>query len=142
MYSIEYLAEYSRLHSQLGQQGWAPASFDPEKWIEADFGSLKRVLKIATQGRGSGGEWTTLYKLWYENDNGASYVVGYDGQETVFTGNSDSNTVVTNDIEPSFEGRKVRLFPQSSVGDIVLRWELYGQHVETYGIFSECTHSY
>lgn len=44
----------------------------------------------------------------------------------VFTGNSDAETIQVNFILPAFHARYVRIHPQSWIGRICIRVELYG----------------
>ena len=131
-YNDGFHPRFSRLHTQLGSGSWTPSNADPNPYIEADFGSVKLVKKVAIQGRAGNAEWVTTYKLSHETTTGDFVDVSgpYDDEAIVFVGNSDSDTVVTNNVEPNVETRRLRLHPLSASNANSLRWEVYGQHIE------------
>ena len=138
-YNEAYLASFSRLHTQLGPGSWTLTSSKPNPYIEADFGSVKLVKKVAIQGRAGNNEWVTTYKLSHETTTGEFVdVAGYDGQATVFVGTFDRHSVVTSDVEPNVETRRLRLHPITYSRFKSLRWEVYGTHIALEGIFM-CT---
>ena len=110
-----------------GVAGWEANTVDPGEYIQADFGELKRVQKIATQGSGGSGKWVTSYSLHYSTD-GVTYVAvqADDGTgDRVFVGNVDSWTAVENSFNVLMT-RYVRLYTISNRNGNGLRWELYG----------------
>ena len=137
-YNEAYLASFSRLHAHIGAGSWTPTASDPNPYIEADFGSVKLVKKIAFQGRAGNDEWVTTYKLSHETTTGDFVDVSgpYDDEAIVFVGNSDSDTVVTSNVEPNVETRRLRLHPLSASNANSLRWEVYGRHIEFDGNLS------
>ena len=114
----------SRLHSGAF---WRPASEAVGEFVQADLGALKRIEAIATQGHPAHARWVTSYKFAHSVDDVTyDYVMNADDGERVFSGNSDSNTVVVNDVSPSIVARYVRLYPQTYQQLISVRWEVYG----------------
>ena len=109
--------------------GWQAAVASVGEYIQADFGTVRRVEKVKTQGWFSNAiyYWVTSYRFAYSTD-GTSYtfVSNPDGSDTVFTGNTDHNTVVQNDFNPALVARYVRLHPQTWNRAIALRWDVTG----------------
>ena len=133
-----FLPQFSRLHTQLGPGSLTPTTYDPNPYIEADFGSVKLVKKVAIQGRAGNNEWVTTYKLSHETTTGDFVDVSgpFDDEAIVFVGNSDRDTVVTSNVEPNVETRRLRLHPLSASNANSLRWEVYGRHIEFDGNIS------
>ena len=106
---------------------WASGSISIGQFIQADLGTVRRVEKVATQGRQDYDMWVTSYKFAYSVD-GVTYtfVVECDGSERVFTGNTDRDTVVENELETAVAARFVRIHPQTFYQHPALRWEVYG----------------
>ena len=98
--------------------------------FQANFGEVKRVETIATQGRPSRAyaQWVTSYKFAYSVTDVEPYIFTLDPacNEKVFDGNTDQNSVVNHDLETTVEARCVRLYPQTWEAHISLRWEVYG----------------
>ena len=107
--------------------GWASGSISVGQFIQADLGTVRRVEKVATQGRQAFDQWVTSYRFSHSVD-GVTYtfVVECDGSERVFTGNSDRETVVEHVLETAVAGRFVRIHPQTYYDRPSLRWEVYG----------------
>ena len=134
-YNDGFHPRFSRLHTQLGPGSLTPTTYDPNPYIEADFGSVKVVKKVAIQGRAGNAEWVTTYKLSHETTTGDFVDVSgpYDDEAIVFVGNSDSDTAVTSNVEPNVETRRLRLHPITYSRFKSLRWEVYGTHVALQG---------
>ena len=114
---------FSALYNQAGE------------WIGVDFRSIRHIERVATQGRaachswahihGCHNQWVTSYKIAYSFDNSFyQYTTNSDGSDQVFTGNTNRDTVVANDV--FFTARYARLYVQSWSGHISIRWEFYG----------------
>ena len=120
----------SRLHTtpDAGGEGcWVSASDSIGQFIQADLGTVRRVEKIAIQGRGVYDMWVTSYKVAYSVD-GLMYhfVVNYDGSERILPGNTDRSSVVETPLESAVAARFVRVYPQTWIAQITMRWEIYG----------------
>ena len=111
---------------------WSPRPNDVAgEWIQVDFGTARQIQSVATQGRHENrpyfNNWVTSYKFSHSDDGSSfSYVLDSTGGERNFTGNTDRDTVVTNDLNPPITARYFRLVVQTWNRAIGLRWELYG----------------
>ncbi|XP_033100929.1 lactadherin-like, partial [Anneissia japonica] len=132
--SSEYLnslgAHRGRLNtvSDAGGFGaWAAANNDPDPWIQADLGSVKRVVGVITQGRSDGNQWVKTYKVNYST-NGSIFtpVLGTNGQVEIFSANSDRNTEVKNIFRSVVYAQFIRINPITRQKHISLRFELLG----------------
>ena len=111
-------------------------SFNVRCLLQVDFAVVKYVTKIATQCRGYNPDHAnvhcvTSYTVNVKISEEATYtaVCGTDSCPQLFTGNSDTgnrDTVVTNDFDWPIAARFVRLYPQSWLHWMAMRWELYG----------------
>ena len=120
----------SRLNTAAGggyTGAWSSASNSQGQYIQADLGTVRRIESIATQGRQDSGQWVQTYRFTYSVD-GSSYTAIADeqGSDVIFTGNTDSNTIVTNDLETAIVARYVRLYPMSWYSHMSMRWDVYG----------------
>jgi hypothetical protein len=102
---------------------WSAHVNDTQPWIQVDLVNLTTVTSVATQGRSDVVQWVKTYSLQYGWN--LTHFVDY-GNGTIFTGNSDQNTVVTNVLDPPITARYIRLLPKTWEGHISLRLELYG----------------
>ena len=123
----------SRLHTQRNDDGndgrgaWRADSNTVGEYIQADFGQLQRIQAVATQGRADTNYWVTSYKFAYSTEGVTyDYVTSDDGSDRVFAGNSDRNTVVEHSFDVPIIARFVRLYPQTYVIYMALRWKVYG----------------
>ena len=93
---------------------------------------MKQIEAIATQGHPEYLRWVTSYKFAYsvvDDDVMYDYVMNADDDtsERVFSGNSDGDMVVVNDVSPPIAAaRYVRLYPLTYELKVALRWEVYG----------------
>jgi len=119
-----YSAHSARLHgkSKTGY-GWCTKTNTAQDWIQVDLGKPTQVTAVATQGSNLKTYWVTSYTLQYSNDG--TKFTAYQGGK-VFTGNSDYDTVVKNDLKPAIHARYIRLTPKAYHSWKMLRMELYG----------------
>lgn len=117
----------SPTHSGLHEaSAWTALTSDAAPWIEADFGAVYVIEKVAIKGRATTGEYVSAFTLSYALDSGAMRPVnGSDDRETVFSGNVDDVTIVYNDIVPSVSASRLRLHPLTHVGAVSLNWEVF-----------------
>ena len=92
---------------------------------------VKYLTKVATQCRGDHPQCVSSYYVMVASaaDDVFTAVCGTESCPQLFTGNedtSDLDAVVTNDFDWPIAARFVRLNPQSWIGWISLRWEVYG----------------
>ncbi|XP_076328320.1 mucin-5B-like isoform X2 [Tachypleus tridentatus] len=110
-----------------GNSAWSAEYLSTDQWIQVDLQELQDVTGVITQGSPLQPEWVTAYKVSYSRDNVAfSVVKSPDGSETVFTGNNDQNTPVTNKFDEPLKVRFVRIIPFQWKGWISLRLEILG----------------
>ncbi len=85
------------------------------EWMQIDLGANKTITGVVTQGRAnfSAGQYVTSYKVEYSSD-GTNW--SWVDNENVFTGNSDSNTKVTNTFTTSVLARYIRIYPETFFG--------------------------
>lgn len=98
--------------------------------MKVDLGAITNVNQVATQGRyGAYAQWVTSYKVSYSNDNVTwNYYGGANlATATIFTANTDQNTIVTNIFSPALSARYVRLHPVGYNSHMSMRMELYSQ---------------
>ena len=130
-YDAIHAYHLSRLHTVAanGYTGtWASGSLSIGQFIQADLGTVRRVKKVATQGRASAyNSYVASYKFAYSAD-GLMYlfIAGCDGNDRVFSGNIDRDTVVENTLKTAVAARYVRVYPLVWQQHMSLRWEVYG----------------
>ena len=116
---------------------WVAAGQFIGQFIQADLGAVRRVEKVATQGRPDFDHWVTSYRFAYSVD-GLTYhfILSNTGSEQIFAGNSDRDTVVENTFDMAVAARYVRVYPQTWHTGLSIRWEVYGRDIgETVYIF-------
>lgn len=102
---------------------WCAYANTPGTWYTLDAGTSRRIVGVAMKGRGDASQWVTSFKVsatlsgeagsWQPVDNG-----------TVFTGNSDSHTVIEANFAEPITTRFVRIHPISWHQHMSLRVEL------------------
>lgn len=100
---------------------WCAAINDDRQWIQVNYEIKKTFVSVSTQGRGNYGQWVTKYNIEYSDDCKKWKIV----EESPFTGNYDTSTIVTHRFVNPFEAYYVRLVPIEWYSHISLRWELY-----------------
>ena len=120
----------SRLHTTASRRtigAWCPRSNEVGEWIQVDFSNRWKIHAVATQGRDRVNQWVTSYKLGYSDDGYTFiFIQKANDNEHIFTGNTDRDTVVTNEFDSPVIARYFRLYPQTYYGYMCMRWELYG----------------
>ncbi|XP_031564451.1 EGF-like repeat and discoidin I-like domain-containing protein 3 [Actinia tenebrosa] len=126
-YDGRYLPAYGRLNFKANVSynsgSWAPKTLDFNQWFQVDLGSVAKVTGVATQGNPIYATWITSYGLQYSVDN--SHYEDYE-KGKIFSGNSDQNTVVKNNVNPAIIARYIRIRPKTWYRYIRTRVELYG----------------
>ena len=116
----------SRLNTQGSYGAWSTLTNIADEWIQADFGSEKTIQRVATQGRYDHDQWVTSYKFAHSSDGSTwTFLLDGSGNEEVFSGNSDRETIVEHNFTPTL-ARYVRVYPMEWIGHISLRWDVYG----------------
>ncbi|KAG7317731.1 hypothetical protein KOW79_018766 [Hemibagrus wyckioides] len=128
VFTTGYAPGYAKLNRRGGAGGWSPLDTDHYPWLQVDLGSRKQVTAVATQGRYSSSDWTTHYRLLYSGMGRNWKPYHQDGNIWVFTGNSNTESVVRHDLQHSIVARYLRFVPLgwSEEGQIGLRIEVYG----------------
>ena len=81
------------------------------------------IYAVTTQGSSSAANWVASYKIQYSAYNTSNWrtVINADGTDRVFSGNTDQNTEVSNDMPVGIVGNKIRLLPVTSNGQADVR---------------------
>ena len=92
------------------------------QWFQIDLVGVKKVTAIATQGHPVYDQWIKTYQILSGDDPNSLTL--YDNGRS-FTGNTDSNTVVKNIINPPIEAKYIRVLMKSWHYWPSIRIELY-----------------
>ena len=99
--------------------------------MQADLGSSVRVAAILLQGRGDHNQYVTSFTLAVSDDGRRFRFIKRDGSTSaiddnavVFPGSYNKDSVVEVRLPVPIETHYVRLFPQTFVGHISLRWDI------------------
>ena len=86
--------------------------------LELSLGGESMIHSVTTQGSASVAHWVTSYKIQYVSYDVTRWrtIVSDDGTDRVFTGNTDQNTNVTNELRAGIVADKIRLVPVTSSG--------------------------
>ncbi|KAK3706074.1 hypothetical protein QZH41_014686 [Actinostola sp. cb2023] len=103
--------------------GWIAETNRGPQWVQIDLGTVKKVTAIATQGHPDEDVWTKTYQILSGNDPNSLTL--YDNGK-IFTGNTDSNTVVKNILNPPIEASYIRVLVKNWHYWLSMRIELYG----------------
>ncbi|XP_068703313.1 signal peptide, CUB and EGF-like domain-containing protein 1 isoform X2 [Montipora foliosa] len=100
------------------------------RYLQVDLGTTRSIGRIATQGRNTtSAQWVKTYQVSYST-GGVIFTGIHDGNLLkVFTANTDSNSIVYNDLASSngepLMARYIRVLPVEFRGNICMRVELY-----------------
>ncbi|XP_030766218.1 epithelial discoidin domain-containing receptor 1-like [Sitophilus oryzae] len=126
--------QHARLRNHKQGGAWCPrhmVSRDAREYLEVDLGSLHVVTGVKTQGRygnGQGQEYAEQYMVEYWRRGLGKWVRWKDrsGKE-LLSGNTDTFTIVEQNLDPPIITRKLRLLPYSDhVRTVCMRTELMG----------------
>jgi len=92
---------------------WSPSTSAGVHWMQIDLGANKTISGVVTQGRYDFGQWVKSYKVEYST-NGTNWF-WVDG-ESVFSGNSDQDTKVTNNFNTNVSARYIKIYPVTYSG--------------------------
>ncbi|XP_053978189.1 hemocytin [Hylaeus volcanicus] len=104
---------------------WHPKLDNPHQYVTIDFLEARNLTGVATKG----GEdtWTTVYKIFYSNDNRQwNPVVDDNGMEKEFLANFDSETVKKNYFDKPLHARYLKIQPIKWHNHIGLKIEVLG----------------
>ena len=87
-------------------------------YLVLDLGSESMIYAVTTRGSSSAANWVISYKIQYSAYDTSNWrtVINADGTDRVFSGNTDQNTEVSNDMPVGIVGNKIRLVPVTSNG--------------------------
>ncbi|XP_020603386.1 coagulation factor V-like [Orbicella faveolata] len=109
---------------------WAAKTNNQNQFLQVDFWRNVKITKLQTQGYHGRAWWVQKYTLSYSADQGSSslpfHTYQENGADKVFTGNSDSDSVVTHVLQQPIIARYVLLKPKVWNDNIAMRAELYG----------------
>eukprot|EP00162_Nutomonas_longa_P013805 comp21711_c0_seq9/m.48361 comp21711_c0_seq9/g.48361 ORF comp21711_c0_seq9/g.48361 comp21711_c0_seq9/m.48361 type:complete len:974 (-) comp21711_c0_seq9:98-3019(-) len=124
-----YGPRHARLFGGGPWGGWIPNNNAGGEWVQVDLGRVHEIGGIATQGRRWGSYWVRSYMVAYSQDGKEWGMYSMEGEQTIFDGNSDYNSVVRHVFQAPFLARYVRVIVRSFAnGWPTLRFELYSPH--------------
>ncbi|XP_072041216.1 epithelial discoidin domain-containing receptor 1-like [Amphiura filiformis] len=132
---LTYGPQNARLNLNLGGGAWCPDSVRPEntggyEYLEINLINMTMVTAVSMQGRwdfGHGREYVKKFRLEYTTNDGSWMRYKDQNLETVFDGNSDTQTIKTVDLSPAIIATKVRIVPVvEKVTTECMRIELFG----------------
>ncbi|XP_071958874.1 uncharacterized protein [Antedon mediterranea] len=129
-FASEYRPERGRLNTQADSEGdgaWCSGDNNANQWIQVDFGVLKQISGVITQGRSDRNKYVKTYGVLYSVD-GTNFVDITDDNDAViiFNGNSDQHTEVTNMLPSAVNAQYVRINPLTWISHVCLRFEILG----------------
>ncbi|XP_013415930.1 lactadherin-like [Lingula anatina] len=106
---------------------WAAATSNKNQWLQFDLGTSRVITAVLTRGRDIHNQWVTEYKLQYSS-SGSKWTTyqDQDGKDKLFSGNSDHDTIVRQDLVPRIQARFVRILPMKWHHHISLRADILG----------------
>ncbi|KAK1163276.1 hypothetical protein AOXY_G16708 [Acipenser oxyrinchus oxyrinchus] len=120
----------ARLNLKMTYNAWRPKANNPHEWLKVDFGEVKRITGIITQGakRLMMPMFVTEFTISFSND-GVTWKAVLEKQVPrvqVFQGNTDYNTEALNTFQPPIFSRYIRIHPKGWQNEIALRVEFLG----------------
>ncbi|XP_033758602.1 hemocytin-like [Pecten maximus] len=102
--------------------GWAAGILDTSQYIQVEFPNPKTISAVSTQGRhGCCQQWVSTYKLQYSAD-----CTTWTTMPQTFTGNTDEDTVVTNNLTSQVTAKCIRVNPATWHHHIAMRMDIIG----------------
>ena len=91
---------------------------DVSSYLELSLGGESMIHSVTTVGSASAANWVTSYKIQYVGYDETRWrtILNADGSDRVFTGNTDQNTNVTNELRSGIVADKIRLVPVTFSG--------------------------
>lgn len=103
-----------RLYFTGGGGGWcASAEAWNASWLQVDLGAVVQVNSVATQGRSSDDQWTSVFRVSTSLDGEAWDAALAEGGSEDFVGNADRSSVVVSRFASARPARFVRFFPRN-----------------------------
>ncbi|XP_071959441.1 uncharacterized protein [Antedon mediterranea] len=130
---ISASSKFSNYHGYKGRLNrnscWSAKHNDNNQWIQIDLEVPTTVSGVATQGYDWDGyypAWIETYHVQYSNDGTNFDQVNDNGAAIIFTGNSDSDTVIQNMFPTPVDAQYICIQPLTYHDSITLRMEIYG----------------
>ncbi|XP_030064798.1 coagulation factor VIII [Microcaecilia unicolor] len=118
----------ARINLQGRINAWRPKVSSNKEWLQVNFLKRKKVTGIITQGAKA--LFTPLYVKEFTlsiSQDGVSWMpLLQNGQQKVFMGNRDHNSLVMNTLDPPLFAQYLRIHPRKWEKDIALRTEFLG----------------
>ena len=91
---------------------------DVSSYLELSLGGESMIHSVTTQGSASVAHWVTSYKIQYVSYDVTRWrtILNADGTDRVFTGNTDQNSTVINELRAGIVADKIRLLPVTFSG--------------------------
>ncbi|CAH1238212.1 MFGE8 [Branchiostoma lanceolatum] len=126
--------EHAPYHGRLNEVAgiyvgaWVANYDNVGEWLQVDLGETKRVSGVIVQGRQYAYvQWVTSYQLRYRTDGGSwRTYADIHGQQTIFSGITNTRTPVTNLLDNPIRARYVRFVAYSWINWISMRVEILG----------------
>ncbi|XP_067027641.1 uncharacterized protein [Acropora muricata] len=110
-----------------GGSAWIPSSNNNNNdYLQIDLGSVYVVCAVATQGNPSADDWTKTYKIKTSLDNVKWQWYQENNITKIFTGNSQRQEIVKNDLYNPLAVKFIRFYPVTFNGNKALRVEVFG----------------
>ncbi|XP_067027637.1 uncharacterized protein [Acropora muricata] len=109
-----------------GARAWIPNSNNNNEYLQIDLGSVYVVCAVATQGNPSANDWTETYKIETSLDNVKWQWYQENNIPKIFTGNSQRQEIVKNDLYNPLAVKFIRFYPVTFNGNKALRVEVFG----------------
>ncbi|XP_048587808.1 EGF-like repeat and discoidin I-like domain-containing protein 3 [Nematostella vectensis] len=108
------------------EKAWVSGPKSPGEYLQIDLGRVTTVTKVATQGNPNWPEeGTKSYKIRYSTDLSTWKLYREGGQEKVFPGNTNRNTVVYGVLAQPIVARGIRIIAVTFKWRPALRVEVY-----------------
>nr|XP_022334347.1 lactadherin-like isoform X2 [Crassostrea virginica] len=130
--SSQYALTYGPTHARLGSNtAWCPNETDTRPWIQIDFRQSMTVVAIVSKGTNDAlfQEWVKSYQVKYLS--GQTWVYVNHGSNNEFTANSDTQTLVKNDLPSPTTCQKLRLYPKDCHKFCSIRFDVVGCQAST-----------
>ncbi|XP_046862160.1 lactadherin-like isoform X1 [Xenia sp. Carnegie-2017] len=127
VYSDKFLAPFARLRRSSSKCSWAPAARNRmNSWHQVDFGKVKIITGVATQGSCIGIGFQKTYTFSYSNDGKNWSPYKENGSIKIFQANSNTTGIVKNYLSTPIKSRFIRLHSNTYYSYPTLRVEYYG----------------
>ncbi|CAB4026958.1 Hypothetical predicted protein [Paramuricea clavata] len=109
---------------------WSSKTNDVNQWLQIHFKRLTAIVGVSTQGRAGLTQFVKSYTLSYSQDGSTFQSYTSNGLLKVFTGNSDTDTVVDHSLPTAIIAKYIRVHPKTWHGHISMRVEFNGCYID------------